>query len=116
MGVNPTEEVMELLSPQDDLELDGISQGTPDAFSGYTLPRGFPPPLHKPLLLDHIAVLPKGVWPIRNALVRCSADACPEAVSSRMGVIISLHKCGYSIIVNERTDAQEPPNSLWDRP
>lgn len=116
MGVNPTEEVTGHLSPQDDLELDGISRRTPDAFSGYTLLRGFPPPLHKLLLLDHIAVLPKDVWPIRNALVRFSADECPEAVSSRTGVIISLHKCGYSTIVNERTDAQEPPNSLWDRP
>lgn len=101
MGVSPTEEVTGLLSPQDDLELDDISQRTLDAFSDCRLLRGFAQLLHKPGLLDRRAALPKGVSPIRNALVRSFADECPEAVSSHRGVITSLHKCGCSIIVNE---------------
>lgn len=116
MSVYPTEEVMGLLSPQDGPELGGISRRTPDAFSGYRLLRGFAPLLHKPLPLDHIAVLPEGVWPIRNALVRSSADECSEVVSSRTGVTTWLHKCGCSTIVNTLTDAHEQPNSLWDKP
>lgn len=82
---------MGLLSPQDGRELDGISQRTPDAFSDCKLLRGFAQLLRKPLLPDHIAVLPRGVWPIRNVRVRISADECHEEVSSRRGVIISLH-------------------------
>lgn len=116
MGVIPTEEVMGLLSPQDGLELGGISQHTPDVFSGYRLLRGFALLLHIPLLLDRIAVLPEGVWPIRNALVRFSAAEYPEAVSSRTGVTILLHRCECSTIVNKLTDVYEAPNSLWNRP
>lgn len=69
MGASPTEEVTGLLSPQDGLERDGISRRTPDVFSGYRLLQGFAQLLHKPLLLDHIAVLPKDVLPIHNALL-----------------------------------------------
>ena len=107
---------MGLLSPRDGLERDGISRRTPDAVSGYRLLREFALLLHKPPLRDHRAVSPRDVWPIRNALVRLSVDECPEAVSSRRGVITSLHKCGFSKIVNELGDSHEPPNSPWDRP
>ena len=94
-----TEEVMVLLSRQDDPMPDDILQCTQDDLFHCKLLQGFAQLPRKPPLLDHIIVSRVSVWPIRSALGPPLYDCCSMVVSLHTGVILSYqqYECSTKI-------------------